>query len=104
MEIEFGFVIVEKTCFSYVLSFTSYVNKSDNLSESLFLNRRAGLYHAVDGGRGDQFSFLGPCLSSQSLSPLRCQLNPQYTLGACFTQRGRWVLIFTSSLELERGR
>ena len=57
-------------------------------------------YHAVDGGRGGQFSFLGPCLSSQDLSPLRCQLNPHDTLGAYFKQTERWVLIFTSSLDL----
>ena len=51
-------------------------------------------------GEGTSFHFLA--LVCTAISPLRCQLNPQYTLEACFRQRERWVLIFTSSLELEK--
>ena len=87
-----------------VLSFTGYVNKSDNLSESLFLKCNTSILSCSWWWeRGPVFISWPLSVQPRSFS-IEMPAQPPGHFGAYFRQRERWVLIFTSSLELERAR
>lgn len=91
------------------LSLNGCVTRSEsaNLSESLFLKWIPVFYHG-NKWWGRKSVFVSCSSSDQgqssSLSPLRCQLNPQNTSGHILDKWKGGSLIFTRSLELGRGK